>query len=169
LAEQHTAELESARKKPHVVEISHPADGDAKHHHGVKLFCYNRLTTIGSQVRSRKLENGGKIDVFGGRSDGVPKTDVHLNLDSGLLQVSRQFDPYAAILAILADLFPFDGPGRKPKAVRRDGNGTNLSKDLFEPRDTGFTTSQQVEITRRSIRSPAPQDEKGRSLQKELA
>jgi hypothetical protein len=78
-------------------------------------------------------------------------------LDSGLLQVGYQNNAHAAIIEILADLIPFDSPGRKAKAVRLDLNGTNVSEDLFEPLDTAFATSKQVEITCGAIRTPAPQ------------
>ena len=65
-----------------------------------------------------------------------------------------QNNPHAAILAILADIIPFDCLGRKAKAVRLDLNGTNVSEDLFEPLDTVFATSKQVEITCGAIRTP---------------
>ena len=106
LAEQHAAELESARQKPDVVEISHPAVCNAKHHHRLKLFRHDSLPTIGSQVRRRKPKNCREFDVLRWRSNGIPEADVHLNLDSGLLQVGYQNNPHAAIIETLATSFP---------------------------------------------------------------
>ena len=125
--------------------------------HRLKLLRHDRLPTISSQMRSRKLKNCGEFDIFRRWSNCVPKADVHLNLDSGLLQVGDQNNPHAAILAILADIIRFHSLGRKAKAVRLDLNGANVSEDLFDPLDTAFATSKQVEIACGTIRTRAPQ------------
>jgi hypothetical protein len=143
LTERRAAEFESAREKPDVIEISHPAVRNAKHHHRLKLFGYDSLTTIGSQVKRRKPKNCGKFDVLRWRSDGVPKTDVHLNLDTSPLQVGYQNNPHATIFDLFADLISFDSLGRKAKTVRLDLNGANVAEDPFEPLDTAVAASKQ--------------------------
>ena len=76
MTEQQAAELEFTREKPDVVEISHPAVCNAKHHHRLKLFRHECLPAIGTQVRSRKLKNREEFDVLrwrrGGGADGCP-------------------------------------------------------------------------------------------------
>jgi len=108
-------------------------------------------------VRSWKIKNCGEFYVLRWRSDGVPEADVHLNLDSRLLQVSYHNNPHPAIIEILADFIPFDCLDRKAETVRLELNGADVSEDLFEPLDTAFATSNKVEITCGAVRTPAPQ------------
>jgi len=78
--------FKTAREKPNVIEISHHAVRDGKHHHGLKFFGHGGLTTIGSQARRWKLKNRGELNIFGRRSDGVAEAGVHLDMDAGPLQ-----------------------------------------------------------------------------------
>jgi len=92
----------------------------------------------------------------GWRRDGLPEADVHLNLDSGLLQVGDKSNPHTTILKILADIIPFDRLGGKTQAVRFDLNTTDFAEDLFKPRDAAFTDPNQIKGWCGAIRTPAP-------------
>jgi hypothetical protein len=108
---------------------------------------------IGTQVRSRKLKNGGEFDVLRRRGEGVPKTDVHLNLDSSLLQARDQNNPHAAIIEILADVIPFDSVGHEFEPVGLNLDVADVAEDPLEPLDTAIATSMQVEVTCGAIRT----------------
>ena len=156
LAEQPAGEFEPLRKQPDVEEIPHPAVGDAEHHHGLELFRHDGLTTIGAQVRSGKAQNRREHDVLWWRRDGVPEADVHLNLDSGLLQVGDESNPHTTVFEILADIIPLDALFGKAEAVRLNLDATNFTEYLFEPLDGTLTTPKQINVARGAIRPPAP-------------
>jgi hypothetical protein len=74
--QQFAVELEAPREHQQVVEVLHPAVGQAKLHHRFHLLCHDRLARIGAQARRRKVEQRRELHLDRCRGDGVAEPDI---------------------------------------------------------------------------------------------
>ena len=85
-------ELESAGQDPQVIEILHPAVGDAEHDHGLELLGHDRLPRVGLQHGGREIEQHRVGDLDRRRRHHVAEADVDLDRNPGVLQTAGQVD-----------------------------------------------------------------------------
>lgn len=86
-----------------MVEVFEPTIGGPQDHHRVELFGYYGLDWIGANMRCRKIEKNGIVNLNRPRHDYVPKADVHLDGDACSINDRMGLDANAAIFEIFSD------------------------------------------------------------------
>lgn len=85
-----------------IVEVFEPAIGDSQGDHCVELFGNYGLSWIGANMRCRKVEKNGIVNLDRRWRDDVPKTDVYLDGDACSIH-DRKAWTNAAIFKIFSD------------------------------------------------------------------
>src|SRR5262249_39175624 len=120
-AETRAVKLEVAGQKPDVIEVFHPAIGDAEHDHRLELLGYDCLPGIGSQYRGRELEHGGVSNDGRARYHGVADADVDLEVNPGLAELCPTPHPDTFVFLVLLDPLSRHGGWVEAQPVLLDG------------------------------------------------
>lgn len=151
--------------QPQDVVILQPAVGDAAGRKSMELLGDYRRSRISPQVRSRRIEQRGIVDLDGTGSDCIAK--AHIDLDRDASDSGLGAYQYATVLDILADRLGFEPIDIEDHAVIVARLSADLTKGIVDRFRTALSVAEQVQIARRPKWRLHPGHEQHRSLEDE--
>jgi hypothetical protein len=111
------------------------------------------------QPRRRQVEQRRELDPRRFRCDGVSEPDVDLNPHLRRPDASDALDSNAAVSLILADPANRDRLAIETYTVIRYVEPEYVEEHIADPFDVRRTMTEEIEVTRRTMRMAGPYDE----------
>lgn len=109
-------------------------------------------------MRRRSTEECWEVDFYRIRDDHIAEANIHLEVDTRLAQEGFDASSDAAVLRLFADFLNSNAVRQKLESVVADFEGAKGLKAGSDGFGAGSPIAEQVEISRRPVGLPTPND-----------